>query len=251
VLAYELITGAPPFGGTMHVLSRLGKPLSVPALSTINPQVPPELETLIQRMLSQDPDDRPTALEIATTLTGAMSQPRQPRRAMRFVGRTGELAAIAATIADPTESARLVLVTGPSGVGKSTLIEEAVARAKHPDTLLWRTRCHERERIPYRAFDLIIDDLATELAEAPRRARDVAHTAALVRVFPVLAPLIDPVTDDFAAADLRVERERALLAMTQLFRELLRTPRGVIVIDDLQWADEDSLELLALLVEQI
>ncbi len=251
VLAFELISGAPPYGGTMHVLSRLGKKTLVPRLSTFNAQVPPELDALVELMLSADPEDRPTALEIATTLTGAMSQPRVSRRAMRFIGRDRELAALAATIADPTERARLVLVTGPSGVGKSTLIEETVTRSKQSDTLIWRTRCHERERIPYRAFDLIIDDLATELAEDPRRARDITHGAALARVFPVLAPLIDPATDAPAAADLRVERERALLAMTQLFRDLLRTPRGVIVIDDLQWADEDSLELLALLVEQI
>ena len=39
--------------------------------------------------------------------------------------------------------------------------------------------------------------------------------------------------------------------MTQLFRHLLRAPRGVVVIDDLQWADDDSLELLALLVERV
>ncbi|HEY5947179.1 MAG TPA: hypothetical protein VIV40_16865, partial [Kofleriaceae bacterium] len=50
--------------------------------------------------------------------------------------------------------------------------------------------------------------------------------------------------------DLRVERERALIAMTQLFQQVILT-RGAIVIDDLQWADEDSLELLALLVEQV
>ena len=250
VLAFELIAGTPPFGGTMHVLSRLGKQLAIPRLSTINPQVPPDLDTLVELMLSPDPDDRPTALEIATALSGAMSHPHMPRRAMRFVGRSGELASIAELVADPADRARLLLVTGASGVGKSALIDEAVGRARDRDTLIWRARCHERERIPYRAFDLIIDDLATELAEDRRRAREIDHTAALARVFPVLAPLVEPV-DEPAAADLRVERERALLAMTQLFGDLLRTPRGVIVIDDLQWADEDSLELLALLVAQI
>src|SRR5262249_6150741 len=47
---------------------------------------------------------------------------------------------------------------------------------------------------------------------------------------------------------LRVERERALIAMTQLIRAMV--PRGLIVIDDLQWADDDSLELLSLLIER-
>ena len=48
--------------------------------------------------------------------------------------------------------------------------------------------------------------------------------------------------------------------MTELFRHVIALPRGprigagmrgVLVIDDLQWADDDSLELLALLVERI
>jgi len=250
VVAYELVTGAPPFGGSLHVLARTGQPITVPRPSTLNASVPPDLDELIMRMLAQDPARRPSAFRVASELTGALSQPRVPRRMPRFVGRARELAELAAQIADPAPRARLVLVTGGSGAGKSALIDEAVGRARVADTWIWRGRCDERERVPYRAVDLIIDDIATELAGDPRLAREVEHAAALARVFPVLAPWIDPTLAEPSAADLRVERERALIAMTQLFRHLLGTRRGVIVIDDLQWADDDSLELLAMLVER-
>jgi len=252
VLAFELVTGSPPHGGTLHILARLQRKVVIPRASSLNAEVPPDLDELIDRMLAQDPAVRPTSLEVATALSGALSQPRMPRRLLRFVGRERELEQIGERIADPAQRGRLVLVTGPSGVGKTTLIEEAVSRARDPDTLTWRGRCHERERVPYRAFDLIIDDLASELSGDPGLARAIDHAAALARVFPVLAPLIDPVLgDEPPAGDLRVERERALLAMTQLLRHSLRSPRGVLVIDDLQWADDDSLELLALLVERV
>ncbi len=251
VLGFELVTGAPPFGGTLHMLSRLHKKIVVPRASASNPDVPPDLDDLIERMLCQDPAQRPTALAVATTLSGALSRPRMLRRALRFVGREPQLEQIATRISDPAPHARLVLVTGPSGVGKTSLIGEA-CRALGTDTVSWLGRCHERERVPYRAFDLIIDDLATELAGDPALARAIEHAAALARVFPVLAPLIDPVlAEEPPAGDLRVERERALIAMTQLFRHSLRASRGVVVIDDLQWADDDSLELLALLVERV
>ncbi|CAN5918426.1 hypothetical protein BH11MYX3_BH11MYX3_45180 [soil metagenome] len=252
VLAFELCTGAPPFGGTMHVLSRLRKNLRVPLASAANSEIPPDLDALIARMLASDPDERPTALGVVEQLSGTTSQPRATRREQSFIGREDEVARLGKRVADRTPRGRLVLVTGPSGAGKSALIDEAVGRVRSSEVLRWRGRCHDRERVPYRAFDSIIDDLATELAGDPRLAKEISHASALARVFPVLAPLIDPVLgDEPAAADLRVERERALLALVQMVRTMMTVPSAMVVIDDLQWADDDSLELLALLVEKI
>jgi eukaryotic-like serine/threonine-protein kinase len=266
VVAYELITGSPPFGGTLHVLSRLAQPVALPRASTLNPELPAELDDLIDAMLSADPQHRPTAIEIAERLTGDSSQPRPIRRAARFVGREREVARVSARIEDPAATGRLVLVTGPSGVGKSALVEEVLGRVRlddAPGVVTWRGRCHERERVPYRAFDFVIDDLATELAYNPKLAAAIEHAGALSRVFPTLGAIAEAASGSPQlppAEDLRVERERALLAMTDLFRHVIAMPRGtqsefgtraLLVLDDLQWADDDSLELLALLVERI
>jgi eukaryotic-like serine/threonine-protein kinase len=269
VLAFELVTGAPPFGGTLHVLSRLRRKMALPRAIDINPDVPHDLDELIDQMLAADPLRRPTALEVAIQLTGALSTPRPVRRVAQFVGRERELALLEARIADVRPQSRLVLVTGASGAGKTSLVEEALSRARIVtddviQALAWRGRCHERERVPYRAFDFIIDDLANELAAVPSLASGIEHVAALGRVFPSLGAALDLDVDDApAAGDRRVDsggqsesgrlqlwRERALIAMTQLFQHVVAT-RGVIVIDDLQWADEDSLELMALLVERV
>jgi hypothetical protein len=250
VLAFELVTGEPPFGGAMHLVARLGKRLTAPRARSINPAVPEELDELIDAMLAPDPLRRPTALHVAVRLAGELTQPRAIRRAARFVGREAELARLAARVSDPAPRGRLVLVTGASGVGKTSLVDEAIGRARGDDALAWRGRCHDRERVPYRAFDFVIDDLATELTGRPELASAIEHVSALGRVFPALgvrinAPHVPP------AEDLRVERERALHAMVQLLDRMIDDgERAAIVVDDLQWADDDSLELLALLVER-
>ena len=252
VLCFELCTGAPPFGGTLHVLTRLKRKLEVPRARSINADVPQDLDDIIDQMLAADPLRRPTALQVAVRLTGALSHPRRLRRAPQFVGRERELAELAERIHDEAPRGRLVLVTGPSGVGKTALVEEALGRARIADVgdaLVWRGRCHERERVPYRAFDFMIDDLASELVADPALGEAIEHAGALGRVFPALGAVVEG--DDPPAGDLRVERERALIAMTQLFQQVLANGRGVLVIDDLQWADEDSLALLELLVERV
>lgn len=254
VVAFELVTGAPPFGGTLHVLARSRQKLSLPRASSLNNKVPEDLDDLIDAMLTPDPLRRPTPLQIATRLTGNLSTPRPVRRLARFVGRDTELGQLEARIGQTAAHGRLVLVTGPSGVGKTALVEEALGRARDGDTISWRGRCHERERVPYRAFDFIIDDLATELAGNARLVSQLEHAGALARVFPTLGAVIESIIGEVppAAGDLRVERERALIAMCAVFRHALEAaPRGVVLIDDLQWADEDSLELLALLVERV
>jgi eukaryotic-like serine/threonine-protein kinase len=251
VLAFELVTGAPPFGGTLHVLSRLARKLELPRASTLAPAIPADLDVLIDEMLRADPAHRPSALDVATRLTGALTQPRPVRRMAPFIGRARELAQLGEAFADREPRGRLIIVTGGSGSGKTALVEEALTRARQSGTapaLVWRGRCHERERVPYRAFDFVIDDLATELAGDACLAQAIEHAGALGRVFPSLGAVLGAGP---AATDLRVERERAPLAMTQLFDLVLGTQRGLVVIDDLQWADEDSLELLALLVELV
>ncbi len=264
VLGFELVTGAPPFDGSFYEVVAAHVEQRAPRAIAFNPAVPDDLDEVIAQLLAKEPAARPSAEELVEMLRGERRVTRRlPPRRPRFVGREAELAAVDAALgAARAGAAQLVVVGGPSGAGKTALCDEVIARAPLRDVRVWRGRCHERERVPYRAFDTIIDGLAGELAEeaaardaaggdaAPAVVIELPWAASLLRAFPALAPALAAVVGVPAAAvaDLRVERERAFAALAQLLRRVVDDRAALIVLDDLQWADDGSVELLEVLL---
>lgn len=70
VLAYETLTGTLPFAVPPVVLKFQGKPLTVPSLSDLRPDVPESIAQAVARCLAPEPADRPTA----HTLRGVFSE---------------------------------------------------------------------------------------------------------------------------------------------------------------------------------
>ncbi|MFS8071223.1 MAG: AAA family ATPase, partial [Byssovorax sp.] len=145
------------------------------------------------------------------------------------------------------------LLHGESGVGKSALVRRFASRAVKADrmTVVLAGRCYERESVPYKAVDGVIDSLSRYLA-----ARPEAELATLLprqrgllgQVFPVLRK-IDAIAEaprpTPGALDPQVLRARLFYALRDLLIRLADNGPLVLVIDDLQWADADSLALLA------
>jgi serine/threonine-protein kinase len=82
-VAYELCTGSLPFGGTLHVLSRIHGNLRIPPPSEVNPDVPADLDELIMQLLANDPAARPAPYRSANT---SRSRRRGPCRALASAG---------------------------------------------------------------------------------------------------------------------------------------------------------------------
>ncbi|MBI2392104.1 MAG: AAA family ATPase [Deltaproteobacteria bacterium] len=177
----------------------------------------------------------PAARTVPEGLVRAEIEPRNPP----LLGRERELAALELAFAESAREGRTVVVEGPSGIGKSSLVRAFLASVRARGCVVLEGRCHPREAVPYNALDGVVDELAKVL-----RARGAnVHDAALSRVFPVLAagePRID------AAVDADAVRRRAFAAL----RATLASLGGsvVVFVDDFQWADRDSRALLGELV---
>ncbi|MEZ4315899.1 MAG: protein kinase [Myxococcota bacterium] len=247
-LLYEALTGQVPFLGAPRQILAAKRMRTAPSPLELNPDAPRDLVDLCLALLRTEPGDRPTASEIRKKLgirVGASGRGA-------FVGRDAELRQLsdAVTRVLPGKP-RVVVVTGPSGMGKSVLAEQFVAELRDDtDVLAFSGRCYERESVPFKALDELVDDVAAHLLTLPAadRARyQPEHDAALMRVFQSFDGIFERTSPtDLEAGELR---RRAGLALRELLTALARDAFVMLYIDDIQWGDADSAALLVELLQ--
>ncbi len=255
VVLYEALTGELPFDGApIQVLMRKQQVMPPPPSARAS-GVPSDLEALCMKLLRIEAAARPTGTDVLRLLQGGSSpahtdQARQTRSAP-FVGRQAEIEQLDQALRDSRGSAVVVLVDGESGVGKTCLVRnfgEHVG-ATQPEAVVLAGRCYEREQVPYKGFDGVIDELARYMASLPDEqafALLPSRVGPLVQVFPVLrrSPAFAfAMTEE--SSDPHELRRRAFAGLREVLTRLSARRPLVIAIDDLQWADADSLSLLS------
>jgi hypothetical protein len=257
-MLFEALTGSLPFDGPPLAVMVDKQTHDGPAPSTRAPEVPADLDQLCRDLLRRDPEARPDGSAILARLGVAAAAPPAPTTTavslgLPYVGRQSALAALRGAFAIARGGTpQAVLVGGESGVGKTTLVRWFTDRLREevPGLVVLAGRCYEREFVPFRALDGVIDALSRFMVQVgDAEAGSLLPRAAglLGQVFPVLrrvkaiaqAPRPDPATDP------QELRQRLFGAMRELLTRLADRHPVVIVIDDLQWADADSLALAA------
>src|ERR1044071_9552350 len=160
--------------------------------------------------------------------------------ASALIGRRAELAWLRARVDLALGGfPHLVLVEGESGIGKTRLAQEALDHARRRRAAVLRGRCYDHLDLPYLPLR---DSLftAVEQSLSARGARDA--DLALVEQARADASL----TPDAGLTPEAIQRERTrqLFALTGLVLEHVRAHPTVLFVDDVDWADSATVDLL-------
>jgi len=283
VLLFEALTGRLPFSGpiTKVLVDKLNHDPPSPASSPESsaPEIPSELAALCRRLMSRAPSERPGGEWTLGLLGDGDDEPpesgyvRLERREGAAVGREAQLAFLADAYADSRAGrAVAVYVHGGAGAGKTALLHAFLERVasregggdegregrggrggegRRPVILLGR--CYEREQLPFKALDGVVDSLSKYLRRLEDREveallpDDPGDLLPLTRLFPVLLrvdALARVAHRGREVPDRRALRRHAFSGLRQLFAHIAQRRPLVLFIDDLEWADADSAALL-------
>ncbi|WP_428268739.1 trifunctional serine/threonine-protein kinase/ATP-binding protein/sensor histidine kinase [Haliangium sp.] len=279
VILYELLVGQPPFE-TLDLLELIHAHMTVVPLppDQVDVEISPVLSHLVMTLLEKMPEDRYQsaaalyndlrALELRLEMTGSLadaplggpSVPAELRLPAPVYGREQARARVRAALDRARGGVpQLVLLSGSHGIGKSALVEE-LAGELGGNCYLAQGKCDPvRREVPHAvfrsAFGALIEQIVTESDARLATWREALSAAlgngadALLDIVPQLDLILDQLDDPPDLGPFEI-RNRLLLAC----RRFVTTVAGsadllVLFLDDLQWADSGSLQVVEAILD--
>ncbi len=185
-----------------------------------------------------------------TNYQSPITNPQLPiTHPLPLTGRAAEWAALQAAYAQCRTSGFLLAIEGEIGVGKTRLAQEFATHLQQGGTRALTARCYPGEtRLAYGPFLAALRPAVENPANAHLLAAVPPHwLAEAARLLPQLTPGAAPPASEGPGAPTRLFE-----GVRQVLAGLLGGPvPGLLFIDDLQWADAASLDLLNYLVRRL
>jgi tetratricopeptide (TPR) repeat protein len=260
---YEMLAGQPPFPGdniARVIFSHINDIPSLPRRVAM--EISPALEEMIFKLLAKDPSQRyQSADEILEAIDHVEKQADPSVVVLRavekrwnqvIVGRDDELVLLRKRLdATLREKGSIVFLTGEVGIGKSQLAHQLEVYAGFRGARFYTGRAiHHKERVPYQPWIGVLRGALrlTPPAAIVKLAED--STQVLVKLVPELVEHLGEVVEAPSVPPVQ-QREHLFAAVTRLLVYFSKVTPLVLFLDDLQWVDDSSLQLLKYVAQRI
>lgn len=275
VVAYRLLAGRLPFDGrtTAAYLHRV-MATRPPGLRARLPGVHPELEKLVLQMIARRPEDRPTTTralrERLEALGGSQRSPassdgrtRRESSAPELVERQAQLRRLEERFDLAVQGqGSLVALQGNQGDGRTRLVEEIRGRVESAGGVVLRSQALPLEQgVPFHAVREMIEEYVGAIRRmSPDRRADIATriesaVGDLGGVLVAIAPEIREILSSppgLVRLDPARERQRLVTTVLNFFLGVASREHPILLfLDDLQWIDSESRELVAALAPRL
>jgi DNA-binding SARP family transcriptional activator len=172
-----------------------------------------------------------------------------------FVGRDSEIADLGMKLGRLHEGeGGLVILAGEAGVGKTRLAYNLLRSAVDQEVSVISGSCQQIERkLPFAPLADAIGRYLHSLPEVTLRGLPAASLAQMAQIIPSLQDLIPnlaiPAGDQLSSAD--EHRQRLMEGVVAFLAELARLRPLLFFLDDLHWADQDTLAVLSRLAQRM
>ena len=282
ILFYQLVTGRLPYAASdistlihQHIAQ---KPAS---LVTINNKIPPAIENIVLRLIAKEPQERYQSLSgLIIDLKEYQKQRKEGKEfidfeiargdrlaqlsfSTRLIGRDKELNQLKTYLEQAKDSkGAFCTVFGEPGIGKSRLVDELRGHIHSLNGIFCGGKCYQYEfRTPYTVFSEAIDAYIEKIKRLSREEQEVHVNriknvlgelgGEVVKITPAIIDLIGQ-PPKLVELDPEKQKVRFLITIVNFLASLSTSQTPMLMfLDDLQWVDDGSLEILERLAEKI